>query len=95
MPMLRTFSSRPELSADWNGNYEEKSAQWFELFVDLIMVSACSNVAEKLKDDLSHHGLLNFLLIFTLYVSSWQKYTFFNARFSEDSFVHYSMLYVK
>ncbi|KAF0687179.1 Aste57867_21035 [Aphanomyces stellatus] len=94
MPMLRTFSSRPSFSADWNGNYEEKSAQWFELFMDLIMVAACANVADKLKDDLTHDGFLNYLLVFTMYVASWQKYTFFNARFSEDSFVHYSMLYV-
>ncbi|KDO24885.1 hypothetical protein SPRG_09529 [Saprolegnia parasitica CBS 223.65] len=82
------------LSADWTGEYEEKSAQWFELFLDLIMVAACSNVAEGLKDDLSLRGAAAFVLLCLMYASSWHLYTHFNARFSESSLLHYGFLYV-
>ncbi|OQR93873.1 hypothetical protein ACHHYP_02129 [Achlya hypogyna] len=92
--MLRTFYGSAELSADWTGEYEEKSAQWFELFLDLIMVAACSNVAEGFKDDLTVAGFLEFILLCLMYSSSWHLYTHFNARFSETSLLHYSFLYL-
>ncbi|KDO21992.1 hypothetical protein SPRG_12851 [Saprolegnia parasitica CBS 223.65] len=92
--MLRTFYGDAALSADWTGEYEEKSAQWFELFLDLIMVAACSNVAEGLKDDLSLRGAAAFVLLCLMYASSWHLYTHFNARFSESSLLHYGFLYV-
>ncbi|EQC25972.1 hypothetical protein SDRG_16190 [Saprolegnia diclina VS20] len=92
--MLRTFYGDTVLSADWTGEYEEKSAQWFELFLDLIMVAACSNVAEGLKDDLSLRGAAAFVLLCLMYASSWHLYTHFNARFSESSLLHYGFLYV-
>ncbi|OQR92444.1 hypothetical protein ACHHYP_03698 [Achlya hypogyna] len=92
--MLRTFRSQPRLSADWSGDYEEKSAEWFELFLDLVMVAACANVAEKLKDEFTADGLVAFILICCLYVSSWHAYTHFHGRFSESSLVHYVFLYL-
>ncbi|EQC36289.1 hypothetical protein SDRG_06394 [Saprolegnia diclina VS20] len=92
--MLRTFYGRATLSADWSGEYEEKSAGWFELFLDLIMVAACSNVAEGLKEDVSVHGLLLLGAMSLVYVSVWHMYTLFNARYSETSLLHYLFLYV-
>ncbi|KAF0694303.1 Aste57867_14815 [Aphanomyces stellatus] len=92
--MMRTFMSQPSLSADWSGEYEEKSAQWFELFLDLIMVAACSNVTEKLKEDLSFHGFLYFVLLTTAYTMTWMLFTNFHARFNEKSLLHYAYLYL-
>ncbi|KAF0694215.1 Aste57867_14892 [Aphanomyces stellatus] len=92
--MMRTFMSHPSLSADWNGDYEEKSAEWFELFLDLIMVAAFSNVTEKLKEDLTLHGILHFALLTSMYTISWTLYTSFHARYNEKSLLHYAYLYV-
>ncbi|OQS04501.1 hypothetical protein THRCLA_03273 [Thraustotheca clavata] len=91
--MADTLDCRPELSADWSGEHDEKSAAWFELFLDLVMVAAFSSVAQKLKIDFTINGYLTFILIATLYVSSWHAYTHFNGRFNESSLVHYFFLY--
>ncbi|RHY83072.1 hypothetical protein DYB35_000712 [Aphanomyces astaci] len=92
--MMRTFMSHPTLSANWSGEYEEKSAEWFELFLDLIIVAACSNVTEKLKEDLTLSGLAYFVLVTSMYTSSWTLYTSFHARFNEKSLLHYLWLYI-
>ncbi|KAH9151735.1 hypothetical protein LEN26_003806 [Aphanomyces euteiches] len=86
--------SHPSLSADRSGEYEEKSAEWFELFLDLIMVAACSSISEKLRDDLSFHGFLYFSLLATLFTMTWMLYTSFHARFNEKSLLHYLFLYI-
>ncbi|RHY33402.1 hypothetical protein DYB32_001658 [Aphanomyces invadans] len=91
---MRTFMSHPTLSANWSGEYEEKSAEWFELFLDLIVVAACSNVTEKLKEDLTPYGLVHFVVLTSMYTSSWTLYTSFHARFNEKSLLHYLWLYV-
>ncbi|KAF0694302.1 Aste57867_14814 [Aphanomyces stellatus] len=93
-PMMRTFLSQPSLSADWSGDYEEKSAEWFELFLDLVMVAACSNVAEALKEDLSVRGFVYFVFLTTVYTVTWTQYTNFHARFNEKSLLHYAYLYL-
>ncbi|KAF0694304.1 Aste57867_14816 [Aphanomyces stellatus] len=92
--MMRTFMSHPTLSADWSGDYEEKSAEWFELFLDLIVVAAFSNTATKLQHDLSLPGVLYFLLLTGLYTMCWTLYANFHARFNEKSLLHYAYLYV-
>ncbi|EQC36287.1 hypothetical protein SDRG_06392 [Saprolegnia diclina VS20] len=91
---LRTFRSRPRLSADWSGEYEEKSSEWFELFLDLVLVAACANVAEKLKDEFTLNGFISFTLMTSLYVTSWHWYAHFHGRFSESSLAHYAMLFI-
>ncbi|KAF0694301.1 Aste57867_14813 [Aphanomyces stellatus] len=91
--MLRTLVSQPTFSADWSSDYEEKSAEWFELFLDLLMVCACSNVAEKLKDDYSVAGVVYFALMLSIYSCSWSLYISFHARFNERSLLHYVLLY--
>ncbi|CAK4088866.1 unnamed protein product [Aphanomyces euteiches] len=92
--MLRSVWSQPSLSADWSGDYDEKSAEWFELFLDLLMVTACSSVAETLKEDLTLHGWIYFVFLTSAYTVSWTLYTGFHARFNEKSLLHYLFLYV-
>ncbi|KAF0685781.1 Aste57867_22389 [Aphanomyces stellatus] len=91
--MFRSVRAVPTYSADWKGDYEEKAAEWFELFLDLMMVAVCSNVAHKLEAHLDGHGVANFLFMFSLYFATWQLYTHYNARFNESSLLHYVLLF--
>ncbi|KAF0689420.1 Aste57867_19126 [Aphanomyces stellatus] len=94
MPMMRTFVSQPTLSADWSGEYEEKSAEWYELFLDLLLVAAFSNVSDKLKESLTIHGFGVFVIVTTAYVMTWMLFTNFHARYNVSSLLHYAYLYV-
>ncbi|OQR99486.1 hypothetical protein ACHHYP_06009 [Achlya hypogyna] len=92
--MLRTFRSRPTLSANQHGDYEEKVAQWFELFLDLLFVGACASVAASLEEDLTWAGVGDFVFNFTQYMAGWLLYTNFVSRFDEPSFYHCGFLFV-
>mmetsp|Transcript_8262 Transcript_8262/g.10746 ORF Transcript_8262/g.10746 Transcript_8262/m.10746 type:complete len:446 (-) Transcript_8262:1116-2453(-) len=85
--LLKLLFPRPKFAADWKGTYEEKAAEWSELFLDLVMVSGCANVSEILKEDLTWNGLMKFLAIFSLLLSGWQLYLFYTCRYSDNSFV--------
>jgi len=89
---LRRIRSHPTYCADVSGEYEDKTAEWFELFLDLIYVAACSNVAENLKEDVSSEGLFEFIVIFLFFTSGWHMYTFFNTRFNDSSIEHHGYL---
>mmetsp|Transcript_3972 Transcript_3972/g.5786 ORF Transcript_3972/g.5786 Transcript_3972/m.5786 type:complete len:456 (-) Transcript_3972:2448-3815(-) len=78
----------PILTADWDTEYEEKEADWWELFVDLLIVAAATNVADTLKEDLSWSGLLQFVTIFSLFFSGLNFYTTYTTRFLDTSMVH-------
>ncbi|ETW09564.1 hypothetical protein H310_00115 [Aphanomyces invadans] len=91
--MLRSLREPPTLSAAWNEDYEQKAAEWFELFLDLMMVAVCSDIARKLNENLDGGGLAHFVALFCLYFSSWQLYTHYNSRFNENSLLHYVLLF--
>ena len=61
----RVFYRVPNQSADFDDEYEERAAQWFELFVDLILVVAWTNVTDALFE--SEEGTLYSLCL--LYTS--------------------------
>ena len=72
---------------------QEKGAEWSELFMDLILVAACSNIADGLKEDLSWDGLYTFLSIFAPVTSMWHINTSFNTRFNDKSVVYMVLLF--
>jgi low temperature requirement protein LtrA len=78
----------PVLAAEWNEEYEEHSAAWWELFVDLLFVVTCSSVAEALEEDLSWDGLVAFVVTFTLFFEGWHHYAAFSSRFIDNSLIH-------
>ncbi|RHY92542.1 hypothetical protein DYB37_000471 [Aphanomyces astaci] len=91
--MLRSLREPPTLSAAWNEDYDQKAAEWFELFLDLMMVAVCSDIARKLQANLDGGGVAHFVVLFCLYFSTWQLYTHYNSRFNENSLLHYMLLF--
>ncbi|EQC26683.1 hypothetical protein SDRG_15521 [Saprolegnia diclina VS20] len=92
--MLRTFRAKPTLSANQVGDYEEKVAQWFELFLDLVFVGVCASVAHHLEAHVTWHGVCDFIFLLTQYTAGWLLYTNFVSRFNETSLVHCVFLFV-
>lgn len=86
----------PQQAADYDEEYDERAAQWFELFVDLILVVAWTNVTDALYD--SEHGIVRSLFLFWLSVNlvqaAWLKYMEYQTRFIDESFVHTLQLFV-
>ena len=66
---MRTFVGKPTLTVSGD-EYEEKAAQWFELFFDLVLVTACSSIADGFKEDLSGDGLYTFLTELPTYMAT-------------------------
>jgi low temperature requirement protein LtrA len=91
---LRGFTSNPKFAADWGGNYAEKLPSFLELFLDLVVVAACSKLAELLKEDLSWDGLGRFLVLFWTLETGWNLYTTWASRVSDDSLTHYLQVFV-
>ena len=79
---------------DWDTEYAERAAVWWELFVDLLIVAACSNLAEALHERTSWFNLFYCFLLFGLFYSGWEGYAFFNSRFFDGSLVHSMTLFV-
>uniref|UniRef100_A0A7S3A8M8 Low temperature requirement protein A n=2 Tax=Rhodosorus marinus TaxID=101924 RepID=A0A7S3A8M8_9RHOD len=90
---MRTLIAKPRLLADWGEEYEERAAEWWELFLDLVFVAAASNTADSLKEDLSWSGLLAFFVLFSFFYSGWSFYTFHQTRYYGNSMYHLALLY--
>ena len=90
---IRGFASKPKFAADWSGKYAEKLPSFIELFLDLVVVAACSKFAELLKEDLSWHGLGRFLTLFWSLETGWNQYTTWASRVSDESLVHYLQVF--
>lgn len=73
---------------------QEKSAEWSELFLDLVMVAACSNVAEEFEEDFTWRGLRQFVIVFQLMLSGWLNKTALSSRFTDNSLVTDMSTYV-
>ncbi|KDO26153.1 hypothetical protein SPRG_08514 [Saprolegnia parasitica CBS 223.65] len=91
--MLRTLLRSPRLSADWTGHYEHKAIAWVELVLDGTMMAASYAIATRLEAATALPDVVEPLVLFGLFVSLWQLYTHFHARFAETSFLHYLLLY--
>eukprot|EP00466_Bigelowiella_natans_P002814 jgi/Bigna1/130468/aug1.11_g5176 len=85
---LRRLYRTPRTAVDWDDEYEERTSEWFELFVDLIMVIAFSRIADFLADEYSPDKISLFILFFTLFQSSWTLYMVYCTRLYDNSFVH-------
>mmetsp|Transcript_24254 Transcript_24254/g.33938 ORF Transcript_24254/g.33938 Transcript_24254/m.33938 type:complete len:473 (+) Transcript_24254:82-1500(+) len=85
---LRRLYHAPRNATEWDGEYEERTSEWFELFVDLIMVVAFSRMSEFLAEDYTAGNVLLFLIFFNLFQSSWNLYASYCTRFFDISFLH-------
>lgn len=64
---MRYLWTPPTLFQDWDEEYEERAAAWWELFVDLVLVAACSNIADGFKEDPTSAGFGLFALQLLVY----------------------------
>ncbi|CAK9077191.1 Hypothetical protein (Fragment), partial [Durusdinium trenchii] len=94
MSGLRRLWARPGLAAEWDQEYEDRSAAWWELFLDLLFVAAASNVADTFKEDMTLHGAFGFVVTFSLFFAGWTWYTVFSSRYVDASLSHSVLLFV-
>jgi low temperature requirement protein LtrA len=93
---LHRLFAPPVLLNSWHRESRERASSGFELFVDLVMVAAASNVAEYFVD-VEHQnwtGLGTFLVLFYLFVNGWSDYAHYCTRFQELSLRHSAMLFL-
>jgi low temperature requirement protein LtrA len=90
----RSIVSQAGVWHEWDEEYEERGSGWWELFVDLLLVAACANVADQFKDDSTWTGLAVFVLQLTQFDSGWLHYTLFSSRYHDDSLFHSFLLFV-
>lgn len=79
--MARMLIKPPRLRTNSDA---ERHATWLELFFDLVFVVAISELAIKLKADISWDGVLGFVALFVPVWWAWVGTTFYNTRFDTD-----------
>lgn len=86
-PTLRSsLLVRPRLRTPQEG--EERHATWLELFYDLVVVTAVSQVAYALSRDHSARGLLVFAGLFIPVFWVWAGHTVYATRFDTDDLAY-------
>jgi low temperature requirement protein LtrA len=90
----RMFYGPVQLLQDWDQAFtaEGASTQYFELFIDLLLVAAASSIADTFKE---HHDLGEFVLAYTIILNGWFLYSHhITTRFEDSSFVHSLLLFL-
>jgi low temperature requirement protein LtrA len=86
-PLLRSsLLVKPRLRTPREG--EERHATWLELFYDLVVVAAVSQVAHALSEDHSAMGMLVFAGLFIPVFWVWAGHTVYATRFDTDDLVY-------
>jgi low temperature requirement protein LtrA len=57
---LRHLFGEPVLHQDWDDHGEEASVEHWELFLDLLLVTAAGAIADEYQENLTLHGFLEF-----------------------------------
>lgn len=87
----RKLFGAPVLLQDWDREAEEGAAQYWELFLDLLLVAAASALADNFKED---HEFASFALYFFVVVNGWNLYTHhITTRFEDASLAHSLVLF--
>mmetsp|Transcript_33787 Transcript_33787/g.73221 ORF Transcript_33787/g.73221 Transcript_33787/m.73221 type:complete len:369 (-) Transcript_33787:1364-2470(-) len=91
----RRLLGAPVLLQDWDAEAEEGAAQYWELFLDLLLVAAASSIADEFKNDLTPGGFAHFVVMYVILVNGWLLYTHhITSRFEDTSLVHSFVLFV-
>jgi low temperature requirement protein LtrA len=86
-PTLRSsLLVRPHLRTPREG--EERHATWLEVFYDLVIVAAVSQVASALSEDHTAPGMLVFAGLFIPVFWVWAGHTVYATRFDTDDLVY-------
>jgi low temperature requirement protein LtrA len=90
----RRLCGAPVLLQDWDEEVEEGAAQYWELFLDLLLVAAASSIADEFKEHLSLNGFLEFAVLYLVIVNGWLLYTHhITTRFQDASLAHSFILF--
>ena len=86
----RRLFGAPVLLQDWDRAAEEGAAQYWELFLDLLLVAGASALADQLKED---ERVGHFALYYLVVVNGWNLYTHhITTRFEDASLAHAMLL---
>jgi low temperature requirement protein LtrA len=94
LPKLRSsLLVRPRLRTPQEG--EERHATWLELFYDLVVVVAVSQVAYALSQDHSPRGIVVFAGLFIPVFWVWAGHTVYATRFDTDDLVYHLLTFLQ
>ena len=80
------------LLQDWDRESEEGAAEYWELFLDLLLVAAASCIADQFNED-EQFG--EFTLFYLIMVNGWMLYSHhFTTRFEDASLAHSMLLFL-
>lgn len=91
--MFRQFLSPPRLRS--TSQREERHATWLELFYDLVLVVAVSQVADTLSEDHSLKGLMVFIGLFLPIWWVWAGHTVYATRFDTDDLIYRQLTFLQ
>lgn len=84
----RKLFGHPVLLQDWDQEFEH-AFQYWELFLDLLLVAAASAVTDQFKENLSLKGLSEFVVFYLVLMNGWMLYTHhITSRYNDNSLVH-------
>lgn len=79
----RTWWQKPQLRRDEEFE-QHRAVTWLELFFDLVFVVVIARLAHSFSEDLTFHGLLNFLVMFLPVWWVWNAATYYTERFESE-----------
>ncbi len=86
----------PQLHTQWHENrHEERKVSWLELFYDLVYVATLIQLGNRLSDDVSVSGFLQFVALFVPIWWSWTGLTFYSNRFVVDDVLHRTLVFAQ
>jgi hypothetical protein len=90
----RKLFGTPVLLQDWDVEIEESAFQYWELFLDLLLVAAASSITDQFKDNLTAVGFSEFVVFYAIILNGWLLYTHhITTRFQDNSLAHSMVLF--
>ncbi len=86
MAILSLFTSETD---------HHRKVSWLELFYDLVYVAIIVQLGNKLSDNVSAEGFVEFLLLFIPIWWVWMGTTFYSNRFRADDLVHRLLVFAQ
>jgi low temperature requirement protein LtrA len=68
---------------------------WYELFYDLIFVSAAVQIGHMVQADITFEGMVYAGLLFAVMRATWDELMFYQNRFDTPDMVHYSFYLIQ
>eukprot|EP00808_Paulinella_micropora_P008200 g45175.t1 len=96
-PKFRRLWTRPKLIKEesrQHNNYDLPTMEPWELFTDVLMIGACANLSETLRDELSWSNFCQYMLLAFLFQNGWALYVDFTTRFSTASLLCSAIYFV-